>query len=374
MRLQTLLTSTWIALIPLTADLAAGSPNQTPNETEWQSSLPAALSKAEADGRPILVYFWLDGSSFCQQIYADTLTTEEGVKELSHFVCVSVEANQAQARELVQRFGVSTLPTLVILDSQGQAEDAIEGYIPLEGFLVESQRIRNGTKTVSDWRRQAEAAPEDLDVRLRLALQLEHVGLVDESNLLQTSIREDDPRGLTIAGAQLQLWDAFAAVRNAASDPSDSRTYELKTLYQHMARVKPKAVRLEGWRWIADVEMQRGDRVKERAALTKVWEFLPEGTSGLDTGFSMLGRFFQMEVELTKKERRLAMEIAKRMALEAARSPGSVKQPFVHHAHAMALAINGDRKRALQEAEKAVELDPDTPVHQRLRDLLRPPG
>ena len=363
-----------LQILPLLAltlpPLALDGVPPTLDEIEWQHSISAAEKVAKKEHRPVLVYFWLEGSSFCQKMYGETLTTQAGAAELAHFVCLSVQADRAEGRQLVQRFGVSTLPTLVFLDEHGNAEDAIEGFIALEGFLAESQRIRRGEKTVSDWRRRAKEAPEDLDVRLRLALQLQHVGHADEGGRLLTSIKRDDPEGHTVAGAQLWLYDVFAEVRNAASDPSDSGTYNLEPLYKHMPQVKPLPVLYEGWTWIADVEKQRGDRTKERAALAEIWK-AAEGEKRVNAGANLLQRYFQMEDELSSKERRLAKKVVDYIEGEVQKIEGFSKFDQLHHVRALGLAIEGKRAEALSEAKKAVEIAPDNPEHQKLRDLLQ---
>ena len=350
------------------------SQDAPPESVEWVTSLTAARERAKAEGLPILLYFWLDGSDFCRRMYGETLTAEEGTRELAHFVCASIQADRAEARELVQRFGVARLPTLVFANSEGHAEDAIEGFIPLEGFLAESRRVRRGEGTVSDWRGRAEAAPDDLDVRLRLALQLEHVGQLEECARLQASIKAHDPEGRSVAGAQLHLYDAFAAVRRASPDASDPSTYELAELYRHMLGVTPPEIRFEGWKWIADIEQQRGDRVKERAAWSAVWDSGFDSPLRLDAGFSLLQRFFQMEVELSSEERLLAWSVVEVMTEKAGKGPGQVNPSFVHHAKALGLAINGRREEALREAKEAVELSPEVSIHQRLLSLLQSPA
>lgn len=349
----------------------AQAPLRAGDELEWRTSLAAAQKEAGEKERPMAVYFWLEGSDFCQRLYGETLTTEAGLAELAHYVCVSIRADQPEAGELLQRFGVSRLPTIVFLDSAGRAEDAIDGFIDLAGFVTESQRIRRGEKTVSDWRRKTEAAPDDLDLRLQLALQLEHVGQREECGRLQESIKQEDPEGRTAAGAQLHLYDAFARVRAASADASDPRTYQLATLYEHMPKVKPAIVCYEGWKWIADVEGQRGDRPKERAAWTNVWTYAPDGEQRLNSGFSVLQRFFLMEVELSPADRLLTTAIADHFAAAKQEYGDLLPLAFVHDARAIALALNGKREEALREAEKAVALDPDNLSHQQVRDALR---
>jgi thioredoxin-like negative regulator of GroEL len=351
--------------------------SEAADDVDWKDSFERALAEAGRRRLPVVVYFWIDGSEHCGKLYTESLSSAQGALELAHFVCVSAEARSAGARDLIARFGVTTLPTLYYLDPDGSPEDAIEGYIPLPGFLAESRRIRAGEGTVSGRRRAAEAAPDDLDVRLRLALQLEHVGLQAECEQLLASIKSEDPGGRTVAGAQLALYDVLANVRGAASDSSDPRTYDLAPLYAHMPSVTPVAIRFEAWKWIADVEQVCGNRAEERRALTEVWATVPEG-SRLGWGRFLLQRFFQMESELSDAERRLAAEVGPAI-LEGARrriaqDPEALRLGTYHSALAMALAIEGRTEEALAEVEKAIALEPESPDHRRLRDLFGAAG
>ena len=356
-------------LLPLC--IAAGLASAGTPDIEWHDSLSAARTAAQAESRPILVYFWLDGSEYCKRMYAETLTTEAGAAALAKFECVSVPAGSAGARTLIDRFGVSTLPTLVFADSEGVAEDAVRGFMALDPFLAESTRILRGEKTVSDWRAQAAAAPEDLDVRLQLALQLEHVGQVDESARLQASILTDDPEGESDASAQLQLYEVLDSVRAAASDLSDPGTYPLEALYAYLPEIKPKAIQYEAWKWIADVERQKGDRSKERAALASVWRLAPPQRPRVVAGFKLLERYFVMDVELSDAERRLTLDVAQGIETEAGDDPNPTQRAHVHHAYAVAYAINGERAKALAALDRAVEASPDDPQHAPLREALK---
>ena len=366
MVLQTLLAVASVALGQTTGSEAQHSPDRT----EWLESMAEAQAVAAASGRPILCYFWLDGSAFCERMFRETLTTETGAAELAHFVCVSVPVDRESAGPLVERFGVTKLPTLVFTDAEGRAEDAIRGFIAVDAFAVETQRILRAEKTVTDWRRRAKATPEDLDVRLQLALQLEHVGQQVESQQLQSSIMAADPRGETVAGAQLRLYDVFAEVTGSASDAGDPRTYELGPLYAHMPGVTPRPVLYEGWKWIADVEQQRGDRLKERRALAHAFDHAEAGPQSVSIGVALLQRFFAMREELTETERQVASRVVVHTEKQAALLPDFDKHDQLHHVRALGLACNRKHREALAEIEKAFALAPDRVEHQRLRDEL----
>ncbi len=337
---------------------------------EWESSLASALRAAAKDSRKIAIYFWIGDSDYCRRMWEETLGRDRAVAELSQFVCLSTRADQEHAAALMQRFAVTKLPTMLFAASDGQAEDAIRGFIDLDAFVAECRRIRTGDKTVSDWRRRCHAAPDDLDARLQLALQLRHVGERDESAHLIASIKRADPKGASVAGAQLRLYDVFDEVRASAADASDPSTYDLTPLYAHLPVVRPRAVLHEAWRWIADVEHQRGDRPHERTALAETWRHATEGKPRADASATLLQRYTDMGDELNEAERALALEVAHWLR-DAARAHPEAPANYVHHAHAMALFLNHRLDQAIDQLQNAIELAPDEADHRQLLERVR---
>ncbi|MEM7201029.1 MAG: thioredoxin family protein [Planctomycetota bacterium] len=338
--------------------------------TPWHPSLDAAMVAAQRDARPILIYFWAEGSEQCRAFYAETLTAAAAAEELAHFECVSASAEQQLAHDLIRRFGVKSLPTVVFVDARGEAEDAIRGRIDLPGFLAQAQRVRRGEGTVRHWRELAAAAPDDLDVRLTLATQLEHVGRVAESAELEASIKAADPDGQTVAGAQLQLYDVFAAIRAGEGDPSLPGTWDLTPLYEHLSHIKPRAVRYEAWYWIIDVERQRGDRTKERAALAGAWRHATDRSKRATLGFRLIRRYHESDVELVEADKHLAQEVLEDLHRLAKEHDQLSTRAYVLHAEALVHALWGRGAAALAAAAKAAEVDPDEPIHRELVDAL----
>lgn len=365
------LASLALVLVAPTSHGALVYPQESVQEPRWFDTLEAARAALRAGDHGLLLYFYLEDSDYCRQLEAESLESEAGRAELQHFACVRLRADLQGTRPLLERFGISKLPTLLITDRGGRADDILEGYVPLERFVSESARIRRGEDTVSDWRRRAEAAPDDLAIRMRLAIRLETVGDDAESQRLLDSIVAADPEGETVPGAQVQLYAAFDRVRQSASDLNDFSTWQLDSLYEHMAKVKPGPVLYEGWKWITDVELQRGDRVRERHALALAWTHAPEGDNRRDAGFALLQRYFAMEVELDDDDRARMHEVVERFATNVGSGPGQIQPAWLHAARAVALAAHGQHAQALAEAEQAVALQPEDRDLVNVRDVLR---
>lgn len=351
-------------------------------EIQWfQGSYSAALEKARAERKPVFVYFWMDGSEYCAQVYGQTLTTDAAAAELADHICLSANAAEPEGAELIKRYNVTTLPTMLFITPDGELEDAILGFIPITAFVSEMQRIRSGTETVSARRVAAEASPDDLDLRLTLALKLDWVGDKQASEALLDSIRREDPRGKTLAGAQLALRDVQQKIVDAASDANDQKTFDLRPIYRHLPRVKQGSVAFTGWDWVARIEAARGDRPKARKAYMEAWKHIPQ-TAVFGWGREVVQEYWNNRDELTRGDKKFALEVslaATAQADDILDNAGAEENLDDEGRNIVAVSIsllassyfmNGDRDKALAAIERSIELDSQNEGFRRLREAF----
>jgi len=336
--------------------LALSAPAQEP--TWHDGPLEKALSAAAEEDTLVALYFHTRDSEHCQRM-EETLASPAAVAELESLVCLRVDAASADGAPLLARYGVKTLPTIQFVDGQGRSQDALLGYFEGERFTAEVARIRSGKGTVGALRRALELAPDDLGRRLQLALKLQYVGdTADYQQELET-IHERDPEGKTLAGARVALWTVMTRVREAASDPNQSTTYDLGPLRTHLSGVTHAPVLREGWEWVAQVEQMRGDRSAARAALMLTWPHVAEADR-IGWARQSVYSFFSMRDELDSAERQFTLAIAK-TSLELGKQQrlNAPRMAVLHVTHARALAMNDRTSAAIDEARRALELEPD---------------
>ncbi len=360
----------------LAATVLRSSDDENSSTTEWvHGPLDQALAKAQAKDQWVLIYFWMEDSEFCQRLYGDTLLQEKAVAEMQNFVCLNAPITEPEGNQLLKQFGVSTIPSLLFLSANGQVQDAVPGYVDLAEFLDQTRRILSDTGTVGSYRRAVEQAPEDLNRRLDLASKLDFVGANAEGDSLRQSIREIDPRGDTEAGARLLLGDALTAVREAAPDPSDPSTFDLEGLKRELESLRHGSVQFEAWQWIADVALQKGNRVEEKEALREAWRCVPEARRAF-WGQFLVKRHWEMRRELTEKERKLTLSVAEAVSKEARsvlkQNPSAnVPLALVLQRLAMAYSLNRKSSQAKKAIAEALELEPENLSHQQLRDTIQ---
>jgi thiol:disulfide interchange protein len=109
------------ASVPLTAGI------------EW-IDYGTGLEKAGAEGKPVLLNFFADWCPYCKKMDRSTFRDPAVVEFLDGFVPVRIDSEGTESvhgyrgTDLAVRFGVATLPTLVLLDSRGNEISRSRGY------------------------------------------------------------------------------------------------------------------------------------------------------------------------------------------------------------------------------------------------------
>jgi len=138
---------TVIAAAATLVGTSCGSPESTPpvvSETvsnhrsvtvEWEKDFPAAIERAQSEGKPVLVNFYADWCVWCKRLDSTTLRDAKVAALLSDRV-IPVNLNvEGDGRELSNEYRVDGLPTVLILDPSGREIGRIPGYMPPTGFL-----------------------------------------------------------------------------------------------------------------------------------------------------------------------------------------------------------------------------------------------
>ena len=387
MLLTTLLLSASLATpVPATAEL------------EWfDGPFMSALGAAKHEEKPILVYFWSGQSEQCARLWQETLSKPECAELLDDFVLVSADTADKAGYALVERFGVKTLPTLLVVDSSGQADDAILGHIGLGGLAHEIDRIERGEGTVGALRSAVEAAPEDLDARLALAIKLGDVGNHAGYEAERAAMYALDPQFAHLATSKMRLWQWKA---EAQSSEEALATFDVAPVAAFVAKSEHAEIRFAGHGWLAGIADHREDAEAGRAHRVALWSDIPE-TAVAQEGFAITKRFYEDREELSRKEKAFALDVAQATLVavqgwstkascgEGCECPGCTqgcvgdeygsgrlakRELYVARAYealACAYELNGKRKDALAAIDSSLELDPENEVYQSRREALK---
>lgn len=93
----------------------------------WLTDFDAAISRAQNEGKPLIVDFGAPSCPACRQLERETLSDSSVQQQLASFVRVYVNGNEKT--QLRERFGVQYYPTLVFMSPSGKVLHREVGFI-----------------------------------------------------------------------------------------------------------------------------------------------------------------------------------------------------------------------------------------------------
>jgi len=94
---------------------------------QWNSNLNTAMNTAQNSNKLLFVDFYADWCGYCKQLDEKTYTNTK-VKQVMAQKYVAVKVNVDQNPDLASKYGVYGLPTLIIMDSNGNEIKRVDGY------------------------------------------------------------------------------------------------------------------------------------------------------------------------------------------------------------------------------------------------------
>lgn len=241
----------------------ASPPTARAAGVQWtEDGLDAALAVAEAQDSLVFLKFEADWCTYCRQLDAEILSTDEGGALTDGLVPVRVDFDDRANRRLVERYVILGLPTVVVLTSEGTLVGRVDGYDSREEWLTEAREAVQATDPLPALREAHAADPDDGRVLFELGDALLTHGYPTEGvDLLeQAAFSSGEPA----ADALFILGRYNHRVRE---DPRVARLY-----WRELATRFPNSEYLRGalfWYARAEAELDRapsGLRVLERHA------------------------------------------------------------------------------------------------------------
>jgi len=122
---------------------------RNPSFSGWGKDLDAALRRAAQENRPVLVFFTAQPPSQITRRLLQTTLSKAANKqaiEQGRFIMVRVKLDTSLDEPLAKRYGIKTLPTMLVLDKRGREVNRREGMIGeldfRKGFLDASRVLK----------------------------------------------------------------------------------------------------------------------------------------------------------------------------------------------------------------------------------------
>ncbi len=112
----------------------------------WQTDLDTGLARARAEGRPVVIDTWATWCANCRVLDKKTFGNPEVAAEARRFVPLRIQlekANSPETKAFMERFGMKlySLPTVLLLDSTGQARAVLKGVVGPREMLAEMRKV-----------------------------------------------------------------------------------------------------------------------------------------------------------------------------------------------------------------------------------------
>ncbi len=105
----------------------------------WVEDYEEGISRAEAEGLPVMIDFTADWCAACQELEHLTYSAPAVVAESKRFVSIQVDATRSTDRikVLKDRYGVFGLPTIIWVDSDGEIQNelTVTGFVEADDYL-----------------------------------------------------------------------------------------------------------------------------------------------------------------------------------------------------------------------------------------------
>lgn len=314
-----------------------------PPAVDWRfADLDAALEEAARAGKLVLVDFGAYWCTACHELDVEVFARPEvGAFVRERFVAVQLDAEKGEGPELVERYGISSYPTLLVLEAGGVERGRITDAAPWPQLQVALEQIAAREGALASLEEAAGALPPDLPALARLAFAYARTGRAVEALRIYTRILEAAPEGRLAERVRYER----AAFAQAAAGARDDALAALVGLREASTRAQPAiwaarrelALRAEGARAILDALVAAAPRDRDRLATRGEYCVEVEGAPACAA-----------LIEQAIEQHPRAAEL--------------------HHALAEVTRRGGDSARALAAAEDALRLEP---LSQRYQALVR---
>ncbi|MBQ9799235.1 MAG: thioredoxin family protein [Thermoguttaceae bacterium] len=86
---------------------------------EFSTDYDEATRRAEAENKPLLLFFTAQNCPHSQAMLADAFSNEKIARLSRQFVCVEIDVNDEDGEKICEEFGVNASPTIQFATSRG---------------------------------------------------------------------------------------------------------------------------------------------------------------------------------------------------------------------------------------------------------------
>ena len=164
------------AALPAVPDNSVATGCEVPavGDSGWVALRPECVAQVSRHSpRPLLIYVFTEWCGPCKELDHKTFP-DPRVKDFlrTRVLAVKVDAAPGPGKDLAESLGVSSYPTLILLDAKGVEIERVFGFQAPDQFLQTLTDYLEGRNTAADLLRQANAAPGDVALQFKAGREL----------------------------------------------------------------------------------------------------------------------------------------------------------------------------------------------------------
>ncbi len=130
-----------ISLIPVPGRVVpdiSGTPVAQESGIDWKTDISGALDQAKNENRKVIVDFTADWCTACRELEHKTFMDSTVRDKLNDYILVRVDSTDSrnpEVKKIHNKYDVKGLPTVLLLDSEGNEISRFVSFIPPDQFL-----------------------------------------------------------------------------------------------------------------------------------------------------------------------------------------------------------------------------------------------
>ncbi len=257
-----------------------------PNSIVWEGDYEKSLKIAQSLQKPIIAYLFTDWCGYCKQMEATTFTNRSVIDDMGdRYVWLKLNAETENDGILLHnKFGITSYPTIMILNPQGAEIDRLEGYFPPDRFQKIVEHFIHGSGSLEKLTQKAEKQPDSVQAQYDLAekyFQRRDFGKAERRLSRVIALDPNNRYGMT------ETSHYYLALSLASEEKKEAALEQLAQLDSHFpdSNLQADATLLRG-----KIYYYSGDTTKARKVLSTYLESHP------DHGYANLARQLLTEI------------------------------------------------------------------------------
>ena len=118
--------------------------NASATTIEWVSEYDVAIDQSKESGKPVFVDCFADWCMWCHKMEQEVYSDPKFVQFLQNYIPLRLDIEDgSEGTRWAQHYGVETLPTLLVIDSNGLLLNRIGGYMNTAELLADLKAIQD---------------------------------------------------------------------------------------------------------------------------------------------------------------------------------------------------------------------------------------